>query len=207
MQVIVCFCEDMRVTVCARHLRISRDAAVNYYDNLRGCYEDTLEDDPLTGVSLGPYEVDEFLLQHVKTKRSGFTNIWVQDIFERETGRYTAAIVAARDWDSLKPLVTGFAPPNSLIFTNGWPSYGALESAGYRHYSVNHSMEEYSRQEVIDGMEVEVSINALEGIHHALRQRCANKSRRNVERIELLLQEYSYRRSGRSLFEPFKIKV
>ena len=206
MNVILCFCEDMRVTICARHLHISRDAAVNYYDNLRGCYADALDDDPVTGTSLGPYEVDEFLIQHVKTRRGGFVNIWVQDIFERETGRYTAAIVPSRDWDSLKPLIFCFAPPNSLIFTNGWPSYNALESAGYRHISVNHSAGEYSRQEVIDGKEVEVGINALEGIHHVLRQRCANKSRRNVERIELLLQEYTYRRSGRSLFEPFKIK-
>ena len=205
MQIILCFCDDMRVTVCARHLGISRDAAVNYYDNLRGCYIDALENDPVKGSSLGPYEVDEFYIQHVKTRRGGFINLWVQDLYERETGRYTANIVASRDWDALRPAILAFVPPNSLIFTNGWPSYSALESAGYRHFTVNHSAGEYSRQERINGEEVEVSINTLEGLHHGLRQRCANKSGRNVERIELTLKEYSYRRSGRSLFDPFKI--
>lgn len=206
MKIIVCFAEDMRVTICARHLHISRDAAVNYYDNLRGCYSDAIKFDPVTGTSLGPYEVDEFRIQHVKTASGGFTNVWVQDIYERETGRYAAAIVPSRDWDSLKSLILHFAPPNSLIFTNGWPSYTPLESAGYRHFTVNHSAGEYSRQEAIDGKEVEVGINTLEGIHHALRQRCANKSRRNIARIKLVLMEYSYRRSGRSLFNPFKIQ-
>lgn len=205
MQVMVCFCEDMRVAVCARHLHISRDAAVNYFDNLRGCSADEPEDDLLVGTSLGPYEVDEFFIQRVKTPSGGFTNLWEQDIYERETGQYAAAILPSRDWASLKPLILHFVPPNSLIFTNGWPSYHALTSAGYRHFSVIHSIEEYSRHEEIDGNEVEVSINALEGIHRALRQRCANKSRRNVERIELLLKEFSYRPSGRSLFGPFKI--
>lgn len=128
------------------------------------------------------------------------------EYLERETGRYTASIVDSRDWDSLKPAIEAFIPRNSLVFTNGWPSYGELERAGYRHYFVNHSLNEYSRTEEIDGREVDVSINALEGLHRSLRQRCANKSRRNMQRIKLILREFSYRRSGRSLFEPFKIQ-
>lgn len=204
MLIICCFVEDMPVSVCARDVGVSKDSAIDYYDNLRGCYITSLEDNPIQFNSLGPYEVDEFLIQHVSIGRGVDANVWVMDIVERKTGLYWGTVVPSRSAEVLIPILQEKIPPNSLIFSDDWGAYQPLRRQGYRHYTVNHSAGEYSRMTTIQGEEIEISVNKLEGIHHAIRQRMMNKSRRNEERVELMLQEFIYRRSGRSLWDPFK---
>lgn len=204
MEIVTSFCEDMSVTVCARETNISRQSLTNYYDNLRGLYADEILDHPIQLLSLGPYEVDEFRIEHVKIRDRRYEDVWIQDVLERRTGRYLAFIVENRTSAVLIPNIQGCIPPNSLIFTDEWPSYHPLAREGYRHYTVNHSSGIMSRPEEIDGHQVDVHINTLEGIHRVVRQRLMNKSRRNLERLQLILEEYTYRRAGRSLFEPVK---
>jgi IS1 family transposase len=205
MQIILSFVEDMRVTVCARDLGLSRTTVTNYYDNLRGCYADALEDDPPLGTSLGPYECDEFHVKHVRSRGDVFIDLWIQDVYERETGLYIARIVPNRSAEVLEQLIGEVIPPQSLIFSDDWAGYHRLNRLGYRHHSVTHSADEYARTEVIEGKEMEVHINTIEGIHSSLRSRLKKKSNRNVERVELILKEFTYRHSSRSQFIPFKI--
>lgn len=197
----------MRVSVCARDVGVSVDNAIDYYDNLRGCYSDSLDADPIRFTSLGPYEVDEFLIKHVDNGRGGRLNLWVIDILERESGLYWAEVVPNRSSEVLIPILMRMLPPGSLIFSDDWGAYQPLKRRGFRHHTVNHSAGEYSRSATIQGEEVDVSINSLEGLHRALRQRLMNKSRRNVDRVDMILSEVIYRRSGRSLWQPFKAKL
>ena len=205
MLIICCFCEDMRVTVCSRDVGISEDNAVDYYDNLRGCYADALEADPIHFTSLGPYEIDEFLIKHVDDGHGGRLNLLVMDILERNSGLYWAEVVSNRSAEVMISIITRMIPLGSLIFTDDWGAYQPLRRSGFQHHSVNHSAGEYSRSVTIQRKDVEVSINSLEGLHRSLRQRVMNKSRRNVDRIDLILREVIYRRSGRSLWQPFKL--
>lgn len=205
MRIICCFCEDMRVTVCARDLGVSRFRVTNYYDNLRGCYGDDLEERPIEFNSLGPFEADEFRLKHVETEPGIHATIWVQVIFERETGRYWAEVIPDRSADTLVSNIERMIPPGSVVFTDDWAGYKPLRRRGFNHFSVTHSKGEFSRLTTIKGREVDVHINGIEGLHRALRQRLMNKSRRNSERMELFIAEFIYRHSGRSLFHPFKI--
>lgn len=205
MKIIVLFIEKASVSFCSRHLGISRTSVTNYYDNLRGCYSDCVDETPIEASSLGPFEIDEFLVRHVETDEGFLANLWIQDIQERETHRYWFQILSDRSEASLSPLVQTVCPPNSVIFTDEWGGYIHLRQSGYHHFTVNHSAREFSRMENIGGIDVEVSINGVEGTHHSLRQLLANKSRRNLERINLLLKEFQYRRSGRNLFDPFKV--
>jgi hypothetical protein len=207
MLIICCFCEDMKVSVCARDLGISRFHATNYYDNLRGCYQDALAISPIQFRSHGPYEVDEFQIEHVDLGRGVYSTVWVQDILERETGRYWASIVPNRSEETLVGNILDMIPTSSLIFTDDWSAYASLKRRGYKHYTVTHSKKEYSRQVLIQQEEVLVGINTLEGLHHGIRQRLMNKKRRNSTRMELHLAEFIYRKSGRSLFDPFKIDM
>ena len=101
MLIICCFCEDMRVSVCARDLELSRQSVTDYYDNLRGCYADDLQDEPLTFTSPGPFEVDEFRMSHIETEPGRHSTLWIQDICERSTGRYWAEIIPDRSAETL----------------------------------------------------------------------------------------------------------
>lgn len=205
MLIICCFCEDMRVSVCARDLGVSRNRASDYYDNLRGCYLDQLEEHPIQFTSHGPYEIDEFLIRHVETTPGYFSNVWVQDILDRESGLYWAKIIPDRSADTLTPNILDLIPSGAIVFSDDWTGYHTLKSRGYRHFRVTHSHGEYSRETTIEGQKMEVHINTVEGLHRGLRQRLMNKSRRNLEKMELHIGEYIYRHSGRSLFDPFKI--
>jgi transposase-like protein len=205
MMIIVSFCEGMSIHACHVSTGVARSNLTNYYDDLRGFYTDSLLEEPVRGVSSGPYECDEFRIDHVRLSDGTFSTVWILDIFERETGRYFAVPVASRSSEQLIPRIREFVPFGSLIFTDDWAAYRPLSSLWYRHYTVTHSAGEYSRDEMIDGKEVSVHINTLEGIHSSVRRRLLNKSRRDVERIELILGEEIYRRSGRSLFSPFKV--
>lgn len=195
----------MSVTVCARDLGISRHRATNYYDNLRECYDNELRQRPIEFTYLGPYEADEFRLKHIETSPGRHSSVWVQDIFDRGTRRYWADIIPDRSADTLISNIESMIPYGSVIFTDDWAGYQPLGSRGYRHFSVTHSRGEYSRRETVDGEEIDIHINSIEGLHRSIRQGLMNKARRNPERMELFLSEFIYRNSGRSLFDPFKI--
>lgn len=194
----------MSVSRCARHLNISKFRAINYFDNLRGCYVDDLESNPIQFVSLGPYEVDEVYIRHVDRGDGQFCNIWILDILERETGIYWGTVVPDRSARTLVRHICDMIPVGAIVFTDEWGAYGDLRRHGYSHYTVNHSAGEYSRTTTIKRKEVAVHINTLESLHHALRSSMANKSRRHKNRIDLLLGEFIYRHSNRCLFEPIK---
>jgi IS1 family transposase len=206
MNITMCFCEDMTLTACQKLTGHAKSTLVDYYDNLRGCYSDEIDNTPVKGTGLGPYEVDEVSIDHVEISPGSFDRVWILDMIERDTGKYRAFLVPNRSSETLSPRISEFAPPDSLIFTDDWAGYSRLGRLGYRHHTVNHSSGEYSRVVEIDGTAMSVHINTIEGLHKTLRQRLLNKSRRNCERMELILAECMYRRSGRPLFEPFKIK-
>eukprot|EP00973_Karenia_brevis_P082238 11401055-Karenia_brevis.AAC.1 len=54
--------------------------------------------------------------------------------------------------------------PRSLLFTDGHKAYGILKQAGYIHGSGNHKAREFSRPEMIYGVEVVVTTNSAEGM-------------------------------------------
>lgn len=204
MRIICCFINDVRVSRCSTLLSLSRTSVTTYYDNLRGEYLDELEREPLKFTAGGIYEVDEILLKHVKDEDGRYIIQWIFGILERATKKVIYKLVSNRSADVLLPLIQEFVPANSIVFSDDWASYRTIDRLGYRHYSVTHSRKEYSRDEEIDGETVKVHINTLEGMNRVVRQRFANKSTRNVERLNLVLGELIYRYSGRDLLFPFK---
>ena len=192
------------MTRCTGLLGLSKSSVINYYDNLRGCYLEDLNSNPIEFTSHGPYEVDEVYIRHVQTSDGNFTNIWILDIVERETGIYWGTIVPDRSSNTLIPHICDMIPPSAIVFTDEWAAYGDLRRRGYAHFSVNHSAGEYSRTSSIEKREIDIHINALESLHKSLRSSMANKSSRHLDRIDLILAEFTYRHSTRPLFEPFK---
>lgn len=205
LKIMVCFCADLTVTATAKLLKIRRGTVTDFYDNMRGEYMDNLHDEPIQFSENGEYEVDECQIRHViLPKNRGYTRVWIGGILERETGKVLLYKLTDRSRLNLERQISQHIPAGSFVYSDEWPSYRHLGELGYVHYSVNHSKLEYVRTEQLGPLSLNVHINTLEGINREIRRRFSNKSSRTYSRIDLTLSEIMYRRSGNSLFYPFK---
>ena len=69
---------------------------------------------------------------------------------------------------TIKPVITQYIAPNTLIYTDEYNIYDRLEQWGYEHKMVCHSKGEYARDEDGDGF-CEVHVNTQEGAWSLLR--------------------------------------
>jgi len=213
MKLIAMFAADATVASTAAVLGLSRRRVTDYFDNCRGEYADAL--DPIHGYAPivfsieGEYELDECVIKAVRTPH-GAASITIAGILERRTGKVLMYRVPDRSSLSLLPPVWQNIPRGSRVYSDSWPAYvnAPWEEHGLSHWHVNHSANEYSRAEQVtfgDGHSevLDVHCNTLEGLWSLVRRRLAYKTRRNVERIDLLLKEIMWRRCGLSLLLPF----
>lgn len=206
MKIMCMFAANATVQATAKALHIRRATISEYFDNLRGELIDNLHDEPIQFTDNGEYEADECQLKHVKMGRSrAHRSLWIGGILERATGKVLLYKLQNRSQESLIGPICENVPHGSWIYTDEWISYRALSGEGYVHFTVNHSRNEYSRRVSFAGVTVNVHINTMEGLNREIRQKFANKSNRNTERVDLILAEIMYRHSGHSLFWPFKI--
>jgi len=115
--------------------------------------------------------------------------------------------VPNRNTQSLIPPIVQRVPAGAFIFSDELSTYFALEDPNYAfyHLTVNHSRDEYSRIDNIPGVgNVQVHTNTIEGVWSVLRSRLKYRTKKNLERVDMYLDELMYRRSGRSLFTPIK---
>ena len=69
---------------------------------------------------------------------------------------------------TIQPIIEASVKPGSLIYTDEYDIYSRLESWGFQHKSVCHSVGEYARDEDGDGFH-EVHVNTMEGVWSLLR--------------------------------------
>lgn len=206
MKLMCCFTSNVTVTATASLLKIRRATVTEYFDNFRGEWLDYLTSDPIVFQDNGEYEVDECLIKHIWNPTAGeHQALWIGGILERETGKVILYKLQSRSHQSLIPPILQHVPHGSVIYTDDWPSYRSLITHENIHFSVNHSIGEYAREETLGDEILSVHINGMEGLNREVRQKFANKSNRNLERVDLTLAEIIYRHSGRPLFWPFKM--
>jgi len=70
--------------------------------------------------------------------------------------------------ETIKPIITQFIAPQTLIYTDEYNIYSRLKQWNYNHKTVCHSKGEYARDEDGDGFH-EVHVNTQEGIWSLLR--------------------------------------
>lgn len=207
LQMIVLFVSDATVTSCSRCVGVNRDSVTNFYQECRQKMKDELVQNPISFTSGLEYEVDEIYIRRIFDKTNKiFVNVWVGSILERDTGKIWLHILQDRTTNSIVPTIQRLVPKGSYVYSDYYPSYFRLKKLGYKHYAVNQSQKEFSReQKVRGGKTITVSINTLEGINTLIRNRVRYKSRRTFENLSNILSEITYRKSGRNLFEIFKI--
>lgn len=206
MQLLTLFTADATVSSAARALGIGRKAVTNFFDNSRGVWSDFLTWDPIEFADCGEFEVDECLIRHVKdSEHDTFVDVWIAGILERSSGKVLLYRVPDRSTQSLAPPILGAIPEGSLIYSDELKSYNELDRHTYEHYTVNHSRGEYQRTEhAASGGVVSVHINTLEGVWTIVKSRLRYRARRDLARLDLILDELVYRRSTANLTFPFK---
>ncbi len=207
MQLIIQFAGDTPAKSAARVSGVSRSSVTDYYDNIRGLYSDDLAADPIEFTDPDEYEADELIIQQVETAPDTFGPVWVASIVERSTGKTILNRVPNRKRETLVPPIVEAVPAGNFVYTDELASYMSLPTHGFHHHHVNHSAKEYYRIDIVDDEEREVHINTAEGVNSLIRARLKAKARRNIERIDIMLVEIMYRKSGRSLFQPVKDEV
>ena len=69
---------------------------------------------------------------------------------------------------TIKPLILQMVAAGTLVYTDEYNIYNRLEEWGFHHKTVNHSANEYARDEDGDGF-CEVHSNSIEGFWSLLR--------------------------------------
>jgi transposase-like protein len=204
MKLIISFAADSTAQSTALLLAISRRTVVDYFIACRRNYQAAILAEPIAFNADGEYESDECLIADVNVGNNIRADVWVQSIAERATGQVYLTRVPDRSAASLVPTITALVPQGSFIFTDDWAAYNTLRHHGYIHRTVNHSQGEYQREERILGERHSIHNNTCEGVNSLVRRRLAYRSRRTLHYLDLILSEIIYRKSGRSLFDPFK---
>jgi hypothetical protein len=204
IRLVILFASEATVLSSAKLLGVSRRSVTDYFIECRRMYSAELVTNPITFAHGGEYEVDECLIQRIKIAQAAFVPVWVQSILERRTRRVFLHRIPSRSRPSMVPPVQLRVPANSIVYSDEHKSYGNLRHLGYYHATVNHSRGEYQRWGVVGGAMRNIHINGCEGINSMIRRRLSYKSRRTIEYLDLVLSEIMYRKSGRSLFAPFK---
>jgi len=204
MKLIISFAADSTAQSTALLLGISRQSVTAYFRACRRNYQAAILAAPIVFHAGGEYESDECMIEDVDVGINVRAVVWVQSVAERATGQVYLTRVPDRSATSLIPTLTALVPQGSFIFTDDWAAYNSLQHRGYVHRTVNHSQNQYQREERILGERHSIHNNTCEGVNSLVRRRLAYRSRRTFHYLDLILSEIIYRKSGRPLFDPFK---
>jgi transposase len=150
------FCLDIEATKVSEITNISRPTINKIFLEIRKIIANYCEKN--TVLKTGEFEFDEsyFGARRVKGKRGRGAGgkIPVFGMLKRGEKVYTQ-IVPNCSVAVLMPIIEEYASKDSVIFTDGFPSYDGLVDYGYKkHYRVNHSKNEFAKgQKHINGIE------------------------------------------------------
>jgi transposase-like protein len=171
-KIIECFCLDLTATQTSKLLQFNRKTVNKYYMIFRVAIALNQKDEFQKFVGL--IECDESYFgarrirgRHGKLKRGRGTNKQpVFGIFERNGRVYTEIVPNCRK-KTLQSVILGKVDIHSIMYTDGWRGYSGLVSVGYdKHFRVNHSQNEFSRNKTIH-------INGIESFWSFTKRRLA----------------------------------
>ncbi len=205
LKIVINFMAESSARSTGLRLRVDRETVGDIYYKVRRAFTAALVTQPIAFTHGFEYEVDELYLKHVKYGDDDYRNIYVGGIVERQTGKIKYYRLATRGGTSLVPPIVNSIPDGSFVYSDDWSGYNDLRNWNYHRFSVNHSAKEYSRLEHFGPFVLRVHINTIEGYNTWVRAKLRNRSKRTTERVDIMLDELMYRKSGRSLFGPIKV--
>ena len=179
---------------------VNHKTVIEWYSNLRAECSTFLKEDKMT---LGNndesiIEIDESLFGKKRkyNRGSGRQDQWVFGMVEKGTRKVIFHLVEKRNREVLLPLITDSVQLGSQIHSDCWRAYASLQSEGYLHKTVNHSVEFKG----VDG----TCTNEIEGLWSLVKLRIKAMKGILHDKIGSILDEFSYRyRYGHSNGDVF----
>ena len=132
---------------------IHRNTAIRFFHKLRE--KIAIEQQDRIERFCGKVELDEsYFGGHRKGKRGrgAAGKVAVFGILKRDGKVYTQIILDAKS-DTLMPIIRQKIEPDSIVYTDCWRAYNALDVSEFKHYRINHSKLFANKHNHINGIE------------------------------------------------------
>jgi transposase len=146
------FCAGTPARSAADLVGVNRNTACQFYHKLREIIAWQIEEEfPF----YGEIEVDESYFggeRKGKRGRGAAGKVAVFGILKRGGKVYTKVIPDAKT-TTLLPILRQKVIPDSIVYTDGWCGYNALDVSEFKHYRINHSELFADKHNHINGIE------------------------------------------------------
>ena len=140
---------------CASELiEINRNTAAYYYQRLREIITHHLEQESIE-IFDGEIEVDESYFggtRKGKRGRGAGGKVPVFGLLKRG-GRVYTKIIPNASAETLVPIIEQKVIPDSIVYSDCWRGYNALDVSEFKHYRINHSKLFADKHNHINGIE------------------------------------------------------
>ena len=141
--------ESSKAGTALRSTRIHRNTAASFYTRIRTVIAEE------TQKASSVFEVDESYFggrRKGKRGRGAGGKVPVFGLLKRGGRVYTVMIPNAHT-DTLMPIMERLIQPDSIVYTDGFSSYDALDVSDFRHVRINHSERFVDERNHINGIE------------------------------------------------------
>ncbi|OTG88838.1 IS1595 family transposase [Acinetobacter sp. ANC 3813] len=148
------FVAEVTARTAADLLGIQPNSAALFYRKLRQIIMYHLDQDAIE-VFQGQIELDESYFGGARKGKRGRGTAGKVIVFGllKLNGKVYTAIVPDTKSSTLMPVIVNKITPDSIVYTDHWHSYNALDVAGFSHYRINHSSHFAEGQNHINGIE------------------------------------------------------
>lgn len=164
-----CFALDLTAVQSSKLINLNRNTINRYYAFIKSlviyqALKERQEEQIANGV-----EIDESYFgprrQKGKRGRGAGKKIVVLGLLKR-SGKVYAQIIPDASQEEILPIIRQTVKSGADIYTDGWRSYDALAVYGYNHKKVNHSKNEFARED-------DIHINGVESFWSWTKRRLA----------------------------------
>ena len=162
---------------------VNRNTASRFYDRLRRIIASRLEaGSPFMD---GEIEVDESYFGGVRKGKRGRGAGGKTPVFGllKRNGKVYAQVIPNSKSETLMRVIRNKIKPDSIIYTDSYPSYNVLEVSEFRHHRIDHS------RKFADGPN---HINGIENFWNQSKRRLRNYNGIPKKKFELFLKECEF---------------
>ncbi len=153
LELMKCFVAGSTARTAADLAGIHRNTAVRFFHKLRE--KIAIKQQNRIEQFCGKIELDESYFGGVrkgKRGRGAAGKVAVFGILKRGGKVYTQVILDAKT-DTLMPIIRQKIEPDSIVYTDYWRAYNALDVSEFKHYRINHSKLFAQKHNHINGIE------------------------------------------------------
>lgn len=192
------FIAGVPARTAAELVAVNRHSATLFYQKLRQVIAYELEDEtPFSG----EIEVDESYFggrRKGKRGRGAAGKIPVFGLLKRN-GKVYARIIPDASSETLIPIIERKVSPDSIIYTDSWRSYNALDVKNFHHHRINHE------EAYVDNKDASNHINGIENFWSQSKRHLRKYNGIPKENFPLFLKECEFRFNGGSPLQQLKL--